>query len=231
LRIIFWLAGLAAGIGAATMWWQRPDQVRKSFHVLYHRRGDQTYNNTRWLGLEVQKNPFDLWVFQEILFETKPDVLVEAGTYKGGSALYFASLFDLMGRGRVVTIDIEDHPEKRQHARIAYLLGSSTSPGIVAKVKSLIQPGEKVMVVLDSDHHRDHVLNELRLYSPLVSAGQYLIVEDTHFNGHPILPRYGPGPLEAVHEFTAANRDFVPDRSREKFLFTFNPEGYLKRER
>ncbi len=85
------------------------------------------------------------------------------------------------------------------------------------------------MVVLDSDHHRDHVLNELRLYNGLVSPGCYLIVEDTHFNGHPILPKFGPGPFEAVDEFLRTNTAFVRDRTRERFLLTFNPGGYLKR--
>jgi cephalosporin hydroxylase len=158
-------------------------------------------------------------------------VLIEAGTFQGGSALYFASIFDLLGRGRVVTVDIEDQPGKPPHARIQYLLGSSTATEIVERVRGLVKPGEKVMVVLDSDHRRDHVLQELRLYSGLVSPGCYLVGEDTHFNGHPILPKYGPGPMEAVQEFLAGRSDFVPDRSREKFLMTFNRSGYLKRVR
>jgi cephalosporin hydroxylase len=85
------------------------------------------------------------------------------------------------------------------------------------------------MVVLDSDHHKDHVLEELRLYSPLVSVGQYLIVEDTHFNGHPILKNFGPGPWEAVEEFLRERPDFAVDSSREKYGMTFNPHGYLRR--
>jgi cephalosporin hydroxylase len=87
------------------------------------------------------------------------------------------------------------------------------------------------MVVLDSDHHRDHVRNELRLYSDMVSPGCYLIVEDTHFNGHPIVPKFGPGPWEAVEEFLAAHPNFERDRSRERFLLSFNPGGWLKRVR
>jgi cephalosporin hydroxylase len=84
-------------------------------------------------------------------------------------------------------------------------------------------------VVLDSDHHRDHVYKELQLYSPLVTSGCYLVVEDTHFNGHPILSNFGPGPMEAVTDFLKTSSDFVPDARRERFLMTFNPGGYLKR--
>jgi cephalosporin hydroxylase len=86
-------------------------------------------------------------------------------------------------------------------------------------------------VVLDSDHHRDHVYKELQLYSPLVSPGCYLVVEDTHFNGHPILTGFGPGPFEAVQDFLKDHADFAPDSRRERFLMTFNPGGYLKRLR
>jgi cephalosporin hydroxylase len=223
------VAGFTAGGAITSLWLSRPDEVTAAFHRLYHARGDRTYNNTYWLGVPVQKCPLDLWVFQEILFETRPDVLVETGTYKGGSAYFFASMFDLMGRGRVITIDIQDQPDKPRHPRIEYLLGSSTSPETVRQVRERIRPGERVMVVLDSDHKMAHVLEELRLYSGLVTPGNYLVVEDTHFNGHPILPRYGPGPMEAVEEFLRTAGGFEADREREKFGLTFNPRGYLRR--
>ena len=225
------LLGVLGGYGAASYRAARPEHVTAAFHRLFHKYGDSTYQNTRWLGVRAQKCPLDMWVFQEILFETRPDVLVEMGTFKGGSALYFASVFDLLGRGRVVTVDIEDQPDKPRHSRIQYLLGSSTSAETVQRVRALVKPGEKVMVVLDSDHRRDHVLEELRLYNDLVSRDCYLVVEDTHFNGHPILPKFGPGPMEAVNDFLAGRGDFAPDRSREKFLMTFNRSGYLKRLR
>jgi cephalosporin hydroxylase len=225
------LASLTLGALAASWWRTRPRQVINAYHVWYHKKGEETYNNTRWLGAELQKSPLDLWVMQEILYEIKPDVLVEAGTYLGGSAYYFASVFDLLGNGRVITIDIEDHPGKPRHPRITYLIGSSTAEGIVSQIKAAIRPGEKVLVDLDSDHHKAHVLNELRLYSPLVTPGSYLIVEDTHFNGHPILPKFGPGPGEAVQEFLESHPEFRPDARREKFGMTFNPGGYLRRVR
>ena len=187
--------------------------------------------NSRWLGVPIEKGPFDTWVYQEIICETKPDVLIEAGTFKGGSALYFASIFDLMKRGRVLTIDIKQFPDRPQNERITYLLGSSTSDAIFQQVKNSIHPGEKVMVSLDSNHHKDHVLKELKLYSGLVTPGNYLVVEDTDLNGHPVLPLFGPGPMEAVEEFLKNNSDFIQDRSREKYGVTLFPGGWLKRVR
>jgi len=225
------MACLALGAWAGARWMSRAEAVKASFHTLYHKRGESTYQSTYWLGVHTQQSPLDMWVFQEILYETRPDVLVETGTFKGGSAYFFASLFDLMKRGRVITIDIEEHKNRPQHERITYLLGSSTSPEILRKVRSLIAPGQRVMVVLDSDHRKAHVAQELKVYSELVTVGCYLVVEDTHFNGHPILPKYGPGPMEAVREFLRSNPQFYPDRSREKFFMTFNPEGYLRRSR
>ena len=221
----------AAGAIAMNRWQARPRQVVDAYHIWYTRNDQATYNNTRWLGVETQQCPLDMWVYQEMLAELKPDVLIEAGTYQGGSAYFFASILDLLKHGRVITVDIEDFPAKPKHDRITYLLGSSTSDEILEKIKRQISPGEKVIVILDSDHHAPHVLNEIKRYSPLVSPGSYLIVQDTHFNGHPILPKFGPGPMEAVREFLQSNTDFQPDPSREKFGMTFNPGGFLKRLR
>ena len=151
----------------------------------------------------------------------------EAGTFRGGSALFMANMLDLLGQGQVVTIDIEELKNRPQHPRIHYLLGSSTAPETLEKVRGFITPQETVMVVLDSDHHMRHVLNELRIYSKFVTKGNYLILEDTNINGHPVSSGYGPGPMEALKVFQRENSDFVSDLRREKFLVTFNPNGYL----
>lgn len=201
-----------------------------SFHTWFYYSEDASWKSS-WLGVPIQKGPLDTWVYQEIIYETKPDVLVEAGTADGGSAFFFASIFDLLKRGRVLTIDIADQPGRPQNGRITYLLGSSTSDAIFQQVKNSIRPGEKVMVSLDSDHHKDHVLKEMKLYSSLVTPGNYLVVEDTDINGHPVLPRWGPGPMEAVEEFLKNSSDFIQDRSREKYGFTQFPGGWLKRVR
>jgi cephalosporin hydroxylase len=223
------VVGMALGAAGMRQYLKQPERVVEQFHRLYHARGEQTFNNTHWLGVPTQKLPLDLWVFQELIFRVRPDVVVETGTYKGGSSYFYATLFDLMGHGRVITVDIEDYPGKPKHGRVTFVHGSSTAAKTVEAVKKLIAPGEKVMVMLDSDHRGAHVSEELRLYSGLVSVGSYLIVEDTHFNGHPVLPKHGRGPWEAAAEFVAANPEFVVDREAEKFLLTFNPRGYLKR--
>ena len=208
-----------------------PQSVRDAFLLLFHEKGNSTYSALRWFGVPILKNPMDLLIYQEILNELKPDVVVESGTYKGGSALFLAHMMDLIGNGRVVTIDIEEHPELPKHDRITYLLGSSTDPGIVQQVRGAIRPGESVMVLLDSDHSMNHVLNELRLYHELVTPGSYLVVEDTHLGGHPVLPKKGPGPMEAAVQFLTENSNFVVDSAREKLIVTFNRHGYLRRVR
>jgi cephalosporin hydroxylase len=226
------MVSLAVGAAGASVWLDSEPRTVERFHRIYHDKSETTWDqNTRWLGTRIQKLPMDLQVYQELLWETKPDVLLEMGTLNGGSALYFASIFDLMGHGRVITVDIEREPDLPRHARIMYLRGSSTSPEIVRQIEALTKPGETVMAVLDSDHHAPHVLKELEIYSRMVTPGQYLVVEDTNINGHPVWKGWGPGPAEATAEFLAGNRDFAVDRSREKFLVTFNPGGWLKRIR
>jgi cephalosporin hydroxylase len=177
----------------------------------------------------AQKCVFDLWVYQEILHELRPAAIVECGTANGGSALFLASVCDLLGLGKVITVDIVDKPGRPSHERITYVTGSSTDPEVVARVRGLVGNGAPVLVILDSDHERDHVLNELRLYAPLVSAGSYLIVEDSNVNGHPVVSDFGPGPAEAVEQFLVETEEFEVDRSREKFFLTFNPNGYLRK--
>ena len=120
-------------------------------------------------------------------------------------------------------------PGRPEHPRITYLTGSSTDPAVVAQVDERIAPGDSVLVVLDSDHSRDHVLDELDTWSPRVSVDSYLIVEDTNINGHPIRSHGGPGPWEAVEQWLPANPGFRLDESREKFLLTFNPRGFIRR--
>ena len=199
------------------------------FHRYYYQSSERTWSNMRWLGVPTLKMPLDMWIYQEILYEVKPDVLIECGTYNGGSALYFASMMDLIKKGRVITIDIEPKPNLPKHPRINYLLGSSISPEIVAKVRSLIKPGETVMVSLDSNHSKAHVLAELKTYADLVSVRSYLVVEDTNINGHPVYPEFGPGPMEALNEFLPDHKNFTIDKEREKFFVSFNPSGYLKK--
>ena len=205
--------------------------VRK-FHDLYYRRWSEQEADTinlSWFGHQLLKCPLDLWVYQELLVRTRPDFVVETGTFCGGSALYFAMLFDHLGHGRVISIDIEDKPNRPEHSRISYLTGSSIEPATMNRVRAEVGGG-RAMVMLDSDHRATHVYDELIAYSPLVQAGDYLIVEDTNVNGHPVCPDFGPGPMEAVDKFLAENDEFEIDQRCERFLMTLYPHGYLRRK-
>ena len=142
----------------------RSDPAVDAFHRLFYDTHDTTWKQTFWLGVTVRKCAFDLWAYQEILVETRPDLIVETGTYLGGSAFYLASICDLLGHGKVVTVDISAPPGRPRHRRITYLQGSSTDPGIVDRVARRARRAKRVMVVLDSNHSRDHVLRELEVY-------------------------------------------------------------------
>lgn len=207
--------------------------VVNEFHKLYYDSAADggTWRNTYWFGVPTQKCPFDMWVYQEILFRLRPDRIIECGTADGGSALYLAGICDLIGKGKVITIDILDIEGRPRHKRIEYLLGSSTSEEVFRGVGNRIRRKDVVMVILDSDHSKDHVLKEMKLYSRLVTRGSYLVVEDTNVNGNPILPDFGPGPGEAVLEFLQHNNEFEVDPCMEKFYMTFSPGGYLLKVR
>ena len=199
--------------------------VERAHDVLYE---SDAWTKATWLGAQALKNPLDLWIYQEIMVETQPELIVETGTYRGGSALFLASLCDLLDRGEVVSIDVEplreDYP---QHPRITYLCGrSSTDPDVVDEVRERAA-GRKTLVILDSDHSQGHVEAELAVYAPLVPVGCYLIVEDSNIGR--IRKDLMPGPFEAIETFVAGSDAFEIDREREKFLITFNPSGYLRR--
>jgi cephalosporin hydroxylase len=200
------------------------NELRAAFYREYGKSG--VWMGTFWLGHHVYKAPTDLWMYQEILHFERPGLIVETGTFSGGSALFLASMCDLIGEGRIITIDVDPQPDLPAHPRIKYMKGSSIAPEILAEVREEAAGEERVMVILDSDHSKDHVLAELREYAPLVSEGCHLIVEDTTAQ---LLPGHGPGPDEAIAEFLEDNDSFVVDAMCEKFMLTFNPGGYLRR--
>jgi len=201
------------------------------FHKLYYDRGQEggTWLNTRWMGVPILKCPLDLWIYQEIIFEIKPEIIIECGTFNGGSALFLAHLCDIIGYGEIVSIDIDERSGRPQHSRISYWAGSSISEQIIERVRQKVSGRSPVLVILDSDHSANHVIQELRLYSPLVTPGSYVIVEDTNINGHPVFPDFGSGPMEAVQAFLSENSSFSVATDCEKLYLTFNPSGYLKR--
>jgi len=209
-------------------------KIVENFHLLYIKKNKQTYDNTYWMGVRSLKSPLDLWIYQEILYQNKPDIIIETGTNEGGTALFLANICDLLHHGEIITIDIASITKKPLHNRIHYLQGDAVSDESILKIKELLDEinsnhNRKIMVILDDAHDEKHVLKEIEIYGKLVTKGQYLIVEDTSMGGHPAYPELGSGPFEAVQKYFQTHTDFEIDLSCEKFLFTLNPNGYLKK--
>ncbi len=199
-------------------------------NLAYHER--RGWKAVYWQGVRAVKCPLDLWVMQEIICEQRPDFIIETGTHSGGSALFFASICDLLGHGEVLSIDLQAaKPNYPEHDRITYLDGlSSIDPEVAGLVQRMVAGGS-VFVDLDSDHSRAHVEAELDAYAPLVQPGGYVVVEDTNFGlVWPDRPELLPGPAEAVAAWLERSPEWEADRSREKHGVTFNPGGYLRRK-
>lgn len=193
----------------------------------------QTHNfgKIQWLGHPVWQNVFDLWTIQETLSEIRPALLIETGTNRGGSSMFYAQLFDLMGQGRIVTVDVEKLHD-RSHPRITYLLGSSTDQAVVGKIAAMVaEAGGPVMVILDSDHSEGHVRRELDCYARFVTPGSYCLVQDGVIDTLPMMSGSRPGPLPAIEAFLKAAPEFEVDHERcERFLITHHPLGWLRRK-
>jgi cephalosporin hydroxylase len=188
-------------------------------------------NHTTYFGIRTLKSPVDFWIYQEILFETRPDFVIEIGNCFGGSTLALAHLCDCLGKGQVVALDLshEAVPELvRRHPRIHLIEGDACQS--FAKVRALVPRGAGVMVIEDSAHTFENTLGVLNTYSPLIQPGGYFIVEDGIIN-HGLDGGPSPGPYEAIGAFAENHPDFEIDRNRESFLITWNPKGYLRRVR
>jgi cephalosporin hydroxylase len=221
-------------------------ELRKRSLAWMCEAGQHEYSyNFRWLGRPIIQYPQDLMALQEILWEYKPDLVIETGIAHGGSLIFHASILELIGGdGRVVGIDIDIRKHNRAEIeahrmfkRITLIEGPSTEEATVSKVRELAKGKGSVMVILDSNHTRDHVLKELEVYSPLVTKGNYLVVFDTsiedtpdgYYDGKPVPWRKGNNPKTAVHDFLRKNDRFVIDEGIEsKLLVTACPDGYLR---
>ena len=186
--------------------------------------------STTYFGVKALKNPLDAWVYQEIIFEFKPDVIVEVGNNWGGSTLALAHICDLLHHGRVIGIDIIQDKipdEVRHHPRITLIEGDACES--FETVNALISEEERVLVIEDSSHTYENTLNVLNTYASLIKPGEYFIVEDSICH-HGLNVGPNPGPYEAIEEFVASNSAFEIDRDRESFLVTWNPKGFLRRK-
>jgi cephalosporin hydroxylase len=206
--------------------------ITQKFQKSYY--DSEVWKKSTWLGISSEQTPTDNWSMQEIICEIQPDYIIETGTLYGGTTLYYATVLSAVNpNGKVITIDVEPHVEEASKLslwkqRVEMIVGSSVDPTVTDRVAQEVL-GKKVLVTLDSLHTRDHVLKEMEIYSKMVTPGSYLVVQDTNINGHPVLPDAGPGPNEAVQEFLRTHDNFVVDRSREKFVLTFYPGGWLRR--
>ena len=175
-----------------------------------------------WRGVKIDKFPTDMSLYAEAIFETKPDWIIETGTQRGGSSLFFADLLLLINSpGKVISIDIESY-QPIAHPKVEYVIGSSIDDAVVSHIKDSVSG--KVMVVLDSSHLLNHVSRELEIYSEIVTAGQYLVVEDCYFEG---TREYYP--KTAVDTFLSTTDKFTLEPNGEKYLFAVTRGGWLKR--
>ncbi len=198
-----------------------------------------------WLGLPVIQMPPDIVVMQEVIWEMRPQLVIETGIARGGSLVLYASILELIGEGAVLGIDldirahnreaIETHPLAR---RIRMVEGSSLDEAVLAEVRQAAEAVERVMVVLDSDHTHEHVLAELHAYGELVTVGQFLVVADTFVEDIPVQEHrqrpWGPGdnPATALRTWLDEAEGFEPDPFiNAKLLLSASPGGYLRRMR
>jgi cephalosporin hydroxylase len=220
----------------ATRFYRPSGAVAEEYMKWYY--GTQVWKQTTWLGINCWKSVSDMWSHQEILFNLKPSLVIEFGTSHGGSAVFYTSILRLIGEPfRVLSVDISHRAldsAARDYPEIEFVESSSTQPAIAERIQQLKAefPG-KVFAILDSDHSMDHVLAEMRLIRPFLAAGDYLLVEDSCVNGHPIMPGFGPGPYEAIEAYEQEfPDDYAHDREHEsKFGWTLAPNGFLIRKR
>jgi len=208
--------------------WVEPWVLRRAYEALIARTDN--FGRLAWLGVPIWQPILDLWTIQETLFEVKPDLVIECGTNRGGSSFFFGQLFDLMGRGRVITIDVQKM-HHIQHPRVSYLIGSSVAPEVVSRVSQEVAgTAGPVLVILDSDHSAGHVRNELSAYHSFVTPGSFLLVQDGVID---LLSRFAsarPGPLLAIEDFLREHPEFELDAERcGRFIWTHHPKGWLRR--
>lgn len=200
--------------------------------------------NFSWMGSPIIAYPQDMIAMQELIWEIKPDLIIETGVAHGGSIIYYASLLNMIGNGTVLGIDIDIRSHNRKlieshpmFNRIELIEGSSTSNQVYEVVKKMAESKKKILVCLDSNHTHDHVLKELELYAPLVSKDSYCVVFDTVVEDMGLdwdwgIRDWGVGnnPKTAVYEYLKQNKDFKIDSSIDsKLIVTVAPSGYLKK--
>jgi cephalosporin hydroxylase len=193
--------------------------VVRAFQRIYHRAARRTWHDVWYRGTRLHIYPTDLWIYQELVEELKPSLVVQTGTFRGGTALFLADRMQTIGRGHVVTIDAEAEANRPQHPRLTYLTGPPTATDIVEEVRSRLASSEPALFLLGAGTTKEEVLAELQSYAPLAPTGSVVVVEHTHLDG----------PAEALHEFLGTTSDFEVDARGDRHFLTQNPSGLLRR--
>jgi cephalosporin hydroxylase len=206
----------------------------ESYHRWYY--DSAIWTQITYKGIPVLKWVGDLWNYQEIIHRLRPRLIVEFGSYNGGSAVYFAELIrQIWPDGKVLAVDIDFsrlHETAKTHPAIEWMEASTADPAVSDRIRALRENiSGPVFFILDSDHTKPHVLAELEKVRLVTRPGDYVVVEDGNINGHPVLPGWGEGPYEALEEYFSRHPgDYERDDKQEcKFGFTFAPRGYLVR--
>ncbi len=210
---------------------QRFDMTLREWMIYHHK--NIVFQKCYWMGVKTLKNPLDTWIYQEIIYETKPDVLIEIGSAEGGSTLYFAQLFDMLGKGQVVSIDIDRSTYNVKHDRIIEITGDSSSEETAAQVAEICE-GKNCMLLHDGGHRKEQVLADLARYAKFVGVGSYAVIEDTVadlFKPGDGVGQFYEGPLKAAEQFVDEHPEFEVDQDRERYILTFSACGFLKRVR
>lgn len=233
VRDIMGDSGMAMAQIVGSVRYNDEDKVRwakliADFNNLYYQMGVQTWGLMRWRGVSLLKPPTDMWTYQELINEIKPDLIIETGSYRGGSALFMRDILNMVyPQGRVISIDIDDKAidEKAKVPGIEFYKGSSVADETLIYLKATIVGlnYKRVMVILDSDHSEEHVSRELDLYAPLVTVGSIIVVEDTSPQAN------CEGPLKAVQSWELRQRGFKKNVMAEKFMLTFCRDGFWER--
>lgn len=227
---------------------------KEAFELISHQwlkvGWNQKYSYTfTWMGRPIIQLPEDMIRIQEVIYQVKPDVIIETGIAHGGSLIYYASLCEVMKKGRIIGIDIEIRPHNRKaieahemFSHITLIEMSSTSPETIRQVKDLVKSDETVLVILDSCHTKQHVLDELESYHDLITPGSYIVATDGVMKSLHDVPRGKPewvwdNPVEAVNDFVKRHTEFVLEQPTWLFNeselienVTYWPEAYLKRK-
>ena len=188
------------------------------------------HHKVTYRGIKTIKCPFDYVIYQMLLFDVKPDLIIEIGTNNGGAALYMANMLDIIGEGEIHTIDIKEYEINdlvKNHPRIKRFLGGYENYDL-----NLAKGFNRVMVIDDGSHTYGDVMSALEIFKDIVSVGSYFIVEDGALDKIGLGPQYGGGPNKAIFEFLDNNPNYVIDKNLCNFFgtnATFNTNGYLKK--